>query len=96
MLHSLNFRLLAAFALVIIVTIGSVFFFTYQTTRGEISRYGERIEMMRTRRVEAELFNYHYQRGGLGGRPAHGNPVEQTLRSAHRADRYHWPGGRRF
>ncbi len=44
MTHSLNFRLLAAFALVIIVIIGSVFFFTYRTTRSEISQVGERME----------------------------------------------------
>ena len=44
MTHSLNFRLLAAFTLVIIVIIGTVFFFTYQTTRGEISQIGERLQ----------------------------------------------------
>jgi len=58
-IHSLNFRLLAAFALVIIVIIGSVFFFTYHTTRGEISRFGERVELMQDRRVEVELSRYH-------------------------------------
>lgn len=59
MIHSLNFRLLAAFALVIIVIIGSVFFFTYHNTRGEISRFGERVELMQDRRVELELSRYH-------------------------------------
>jgi len=63
-IHSLHFRLLAAFALVIIVTIGSVFFFTYQTTRSEISQFGERFERMRFRRVEVELSRYYYQQGG--------------------------------
>jgi signal transduction histidine kinase len=67
MLHSLHFRLLAAFALVIIVTIGSVFFFTYQTTRSEISSLGERIELMQARRVEVELSNYYYRQGGWEG-----------------------------
>jgi signal transduction histidine kinase len=66
-MHSLNFRLLAAFALVIIVTIGSVFFFTYWTTRGEISHFGERMELMQARRIEAELSNYYYQQGGWEG-----------------------------
>ena len=63
MIHSLHFRLLTAFALVIIVTISSVFFFTYQTTRGEISRFGERMELMRARRVEVELSTYYYHQG---------------------------------
>ena len=67
MIHSLHFRLLVAFALVIIVTIGSVFFFTYQSTRSEISQFGERMELMQARRVEAELSNYYYQQGSWEG-----------------------------
>ncbi len=59
MIHSLNFRLLAAFGLVIIVIIGSVFFFTYRTTHGEISRFGERVESMQDKRVELELSRYY-------------------------------------
>jgi signal transduction histidine kinase len=57
--HSLNFRLMASFALVIIVIIGTVFFFTYQTTRGEISRIGERLQTAQDRRVETELARYY-------------------------------------
>jgi signal transduction histidine kinase len=63
-IHNLHFRLLAAFALVIIVIIGSVFFFTYQSTRGEIGRFGERMELMRARRVEVELSNHYYYHEG--------------------------------
>jgi signal transduction histidine kinase len=66
-INSLNFRLLLAFALVIVVTIGSVFFFTYGTTRSEISRFGERIEVMQARRLETELSNYYYEEGGWEG-----------------------------
>jgi signal transduction histidine kinase len=66
-IHNLNFRLLLAFALVIIVTIGAVFFFTYQSTRSEISQFGERMELMQARRVEAELSNYYYRQGGWEG-----------------------------
>jgi signal transduction histidine kinase len=66
-IHSLHFRLLAAFALVIIVIIGSVFFFTYRNTRSEISRLGERAEMMRTRRVEIELSSFYDRQGGWEG-----------------------------
>jgi len=66
-INSLNFRLLLAFALVIVVTIGSVFFFTYWTTRSEISQFGERMELMQARRVEAELSTYYYRQGGWEG-----------------------------
>jgi len=66
-IHSLNFRLLLAFALVIIVTIGAMFFFTYQSTRSEISQFGERMELMQARRVEVELSNYYYHQGSWEG-----------------------------
>jgi signal transduction histidine kinase len=69
-IHSLNFRLLAAFALVIIVIIGSVFFFTYRTTRAEISRFGERLELTQDRRVEIELSRYYqFTRSWQGVQP---------------------------
>ena len=67
MIHNLNFRLLLAFALVIIVTIGSVFFFTYQNTRSEISRFGEQMELMQARRVEAELSSYYHRQESWEG-----------------------------
>jgi signal transduction histidine kinase len=57
-IHNLNFRLLTAFALVIIVTIGSAFFFTYHTTRNEISQVGEHMEMMQDARVQIQLSGY--------------------------------------
>jgi signal transduction histidine kinase len=66
-IHNLNFRLLTAFTLVIIFIIGSVFFFTYRTTRSEINRAGERLEMMQDRRVEAELSRYYRYAGTWEG-----------------------------
>lgn len=65
--HSLNFRLLLAFALVIIVTIGSVFFFTYRNTQSEISHFGERVDLTRARRVEVQLSSYYYRQKGWEG-----------------------------
>lgn len=59
-IHSLNFRLLAAFAIVIIVIIGSAFFFANRTARIEIGRVGERFEQMQDRRVEADLARYYF------------------------------------
>ena len=63
MIHSLQFRLVMAFTLVILITIGTVFFFVSQTTGGEIRRYGERVEQMRTGRMQIELSRYYHQRG---------------------------------
>ncbi len=59
MIHSLNFRLLVAFGIVIIVIIGSVFFFTYRTTHGEISRFADRVGSMQDKRLELELSRYY-------------------------------------
>jgi len=58
-MHSLNFRLLAAFTLVIVVILGSTFFFTYRTTRNEFARMGENLEAMQDRRIEVELGRYY-------------------------------------
>ncbi len=58
MTHSLNARLLAAFALIIIVIFGSVFFFAYRATRNEISQIGDRVEAMQDARIELELTRY--------------------------------------
>jgi signal transduction histidine kinase len=57
-IHSLNFRLLVAFALVIVVVISSIFFFAYYRTRSEISLIGERMEQAQNRRIEMELSRY--------------------------------------
>ena len=59
MVHSLNARLLAAFTLIIIIIIGSVFFFTYRTVRQEISRLGDRVEAAQDARVMVELSRYY-------------------------------------
>jgi len=66
-IHSLRFRLLVAFTLVILITIGTVFFFVSQTTRGEIRRYGERSEQIRFGRVGFELYRYYHEHGGWEG-----------------------------
>jgi len=56
-----------AFTLVILITIGTVFFFVSQTTRGEIRRYGERSEQIRFGRVGFELYRYYHEHGGWEG-----------------------------
>ena len=87
MTHNLNFRLLASFAIVIIVIFGSVFFFTYRTTRNEISQVGDRLETMQDRRVQSELSRYYQLIEVLGRRPALRRPVGQSLRPPHYPDR---------
>jgi len=66
-IHSMQFRLLVAFALVILVTVGAVYFFVNQTTKGEIRRFGERSEMARFFRVEHELQRYYREHGEWEG-----------------------------
>jgi signal transduction histidine kinase len=65
--HSLHFRLLAAFTLVIIVIISTVFAFTYSTTRSEISRIESRLQAAQDQRVETELARYYQLNGKWDG-----------------------------
>jgi signal transduction histidine kinase len=65
--HSLQFRLLLAFTLVVVVTIGTTFFFIYQTTRSQIRQFEEQVENIRIGRIEVELSRYYYQQGGWEG-----------------------------
>ncbi len=67
MLHSLRFRLLVAFTLVILVTVGAIYFFVSHATGGEINRYGERSEQARFSRVGFELFRYYRMHEGWEG-----------------------------
>jgi signal transduction histidine kinase len=67
MIHSLRFRLLSAFALVILVAVGAIYLFVSQTTGGEIHRYGERSEQARVGRVAFELHRYYLEHGGWEG-----------------------------
>ncbi|MFC1932982.1 sensor histidine kinase [Chloroflexota bacterium] len=63
MVHSLRFRLVASFTLVILVTIGIVLFLINQATQDEIRRFEERGNQMRAARIENELTRYYFQRG---------------------------------
>jgi signal transduction histidine kinase len=65
--HSLRFRLLVAFTIVILVAVGAVYFFVSQTTGGEIQQYGERSEQVRFSRVGFELFRYYREHGSWEG-----------------------------
>ena len=67
MIHSLRFRLWLSFTLVILVTIGTVFFFINQATQNEIRRFGERVDQMRADRMEIELSRYYFVKGDWDG-----------------------------
>jgi signal transduction histidine kinase len=65
--HNLNFRLLAAFTLVIIVIISSVFYLVYRTTRNEITQYNEMVEDAQDGKVKNELYLYYANYGTWQG-----------------------------
>jgi signal transduction histidine kinase len=67
MIHSLRFRLVAAFTLVILVTIGTVLFFLNQATQDEIRRFGERVDQMRADRMATQLVGYYLHEGDWEG-----------------------------
>ena len=67
MVHSLRFRLLLAFALVILVAVGAIYLFVRHNTEVEIQRYGERSEQAHFGRVAFELHRYYHEHGDWEG-----------------------------
>ena len=67
MIHSLRFRLVVSFTLVILVVIGSVFFFINRATQDEIRRFVEQVAQMRAERMGIGLSGYYLQRGDWEG-----------------------------
>jgi len=65
--HSLLFRLLAGFSVVIIITVGAVFFFLSHSTATEFDRFREGIESRRADNLRLQLANYFIQSGGWDG-----------------------------
>jgi signal transduction histidine kinase len=59
LIHKLQFRLFLAFAVVIMVAVGAVYFFVGQMAGGEVQRFGERDEQARSSRIEFQLDNYY-------------------------------------
>jgi len=65
--YSLQFRIMLAFSLVILVTVGAVFFFFSQTTKSEINRFEERVEHTLAARMSVELSRYYRVKGSWEG-----------------------------
>ncbi len=59
MRHTLQFRLLLAFTLVILLTIGAVFFMIWHTTTGQIQKFGDRVEHMVMGRIQYVVTDYY-------------------------------------
>ncbi len=66
-MRSLQFRLLAAFGLVILVTIGAVFFFLNRATQNEIKQYEDRVVQARADRMQRDLSLYYISQGDWSG-----------------------------
>lgn len=67
MKYSLQFRLILAFTLVILLTIGAVFLMMWQATIDELHRFGERIERTVSVRVEFDLLDYYLSNNSWDG-----------------------------
>ena len=59
MRHSLQFRLMLAFALVILLTVGVVFMGIWQATTGQIQKFSDRVERMVSGRIHFVVANYY-------------------------------------
>lgn len=66
-MRSLQFRLLAAFGLVILVTIGAVFFLLNRATQNEIRQYEDRVVQARADRMQRDLSLYYISQGDWSG-----------------------------
>jgi signal transduction histidine kinase len=66
-IHSLRFRLLMAFALVILVAVGAIYLFVSHASVVEIGRFGERSEQARFGRLAFELNRYYHDHGDWEG-----------------------------
>ncbi|MCX5994045.1 MAG: HAMP domain-containing protein, partial [Chloroflexi bacterium] len=67
MKHSLQFRLMVAFTLVILLTIGMVFFMMWQAVIGQIQLFGDRVERMVGNRIQYVITDYYLARGNWDG-----------------------------
>ena len=67
MRYSLQFRLLVAFTLVILLTIGSVFFMMWQAAIGQIQQFGDRVERMVGNRIQFVVTDYYLAHGSWEG-----------------------------
>lgn len=63
MIHSLRFRLMVSFILVIVVAIGTTSFFVARSAWTEIKHYEESLHATRAARIKSILSNYYFLQG---------------------------------
>jgi signal transduction histidine kinase len=66
-IHSLRFRLLMSFTLVIVIAVGAVFLFMGQAMKPEVQQFEQRIEDARIGKMQFELINYYGHQGSWEG-----------------------------
>lgn len=66
-MRSLQFRLLAAFGLVILITVAAVFFFAYQATQSQIRHYQDNVSRLQGDRMQVALDSYYLGQDGWDG-----------------------------
>lgn len=66
-MRSLQFRLLAAFGLVILITVAAVFFFAYQATANQIRHYQDNVSRQQGDRMQLALDGYYLGQGNWDG-----------------------------
>jgi len=66
-IHSLRFRLLAAFLLIIVITVGAVYFFVRQRAAGEIGQFQDVSLNTNSERIQFLLSDYYVVNGGWKG-----------------------------
>jgi signal transduction histidine kinase len=59
MRYSLQFRLIIAFTVVILLTVGSVFLIMWQASTGQIQKFSERVERMVSGRIQFTISDYY-------------------------------------
>ncbi len=67
MKNSLQFRLIMAFTLVILLTVGAVFLMMWQATVDQVRQFGHRIDFEIGGRIHFEISNYYSQQGSWDG-----------------------------
>ncbi|MGA2158180.1 MAG: ATP-binding protein [Dehalococcoidia bacterium] len=67
MKHSLQFRLIIAFTLVILLTVGAVFLMMWQATVDQVRQFGHRVDFEIGGRIQFEIVRYYAQNDSWDG-----------------------------
>jgi hypothetical protein len=76
MINRLQFRLLMAFILVILVAIGTISIFASYTLISEVRQYDEYLDQLRLSRTERTVMRFYFERGNWIGIQSLIEPME--------------------